>query len=371
MMNKPLLPRVEFPDAIVPLEVLGGSWAVDLSVLRLTWSAQASALFDVRKSYTPTVWEALEFVDVEDRPQLVSAFLSCVNRSRSFELEFGLTSGKGLRKRARITGFPLSNSAGRLGSVRGIVQRVTPNSDATNVRNEDTLSVVRLTSALRESEALACAVPHELRAPLIVAAGFAKIVMETESAAMSPQGQNYMNRILSATAQMSGVIDDLLALAPLSTTAISRQQVDLSAMAARIFDAMQSTDLGRKVELQIQPGLVAEGDPVLLRQLLQNLFGNAWKFSQKQNPARISFTRARGPHGWVYAVKDNGVGFDIREVQELFTPFARLHSDKDFAGNGIGLTIARRIVELHGGRIWADSSPGAGAAFSFSLHSNN
>jgi len=224
-------------------------------------------------------------------------------------------------------------------------------------------------AALRESEALACAIPHELRAPLMAVDGFARALAEADSNAISARGRHYLERILAATTRMDGLIKAMLTLGPLSTMQLRTERVDLAAVAMSVVHEFRLGESQRVAEVSIEPDLVVNGDAELLRQLLHNLLGNAWKFTRERDLTRISFSATSTPDGRVYRVQDNGVGFDMREASDLFTPFSRLSSHYEFGGNGIGLAIARRIAERHAGRIWADASPSAGASFFFMLAS--
>lgn len=166
---------------------------------------------------------------------------------------------------------------------------------------------------------------------------------------------------------MGQLIDDLLRLSRLSRTDLQREPVDLSALAAEVVDTLRLAEPGRDVTVELAPGLRAEGDARLLRVLLENLLGNAWKFTSKRSEARIELFAEEGDGRTHYGVRDNGVGFDMAYASKLFSPFQRLHRPEDFPGTGIGLATVQRIVHRHGGDIHAESSPGQGATFTFTL----
>lgn len=218
---------------------------------------------------------------------------------------------------------------------------------------------------IRDLESFSYSVAHDLRAPLRTIAGFSRIVLEDNAAALGPQAFSYLERISSAASRMSDLIEALLGLARLSRAEIRRMEVDLTAVATDVVAGLRAAEPGREVEVRIQPNLRAQGEPRLLRQLLENLIGNAWKFTAEKKPAQIDFSEVEG--SGVLAVRDNGAGFDEAFADKLFVPFQRLHRATEFPGTGIGLATVRRIVERHGGRIWAEGKVGQGAAFLFSL----
>lgn len=222
--------------------------------------------------------------------------------------------------------------------------------------------------ALRdEQEAFSYAVSHDLRAPLRVVEGFTRILKEDYGRVLDRIGNDHLERVLGAAARMNGMIDALLAQAKLSRQPMARQPVNLSQLAAFVIDDLRKESPDRPVDVEIAPGMQVEGDPVLLRVVLDNLLGNAWKYSSKKARARIEFKRELNHGQWVYAVRDNGVGFDMRYADRLFGMFQRLHSANDYQGTGVGLASVRRIVHRHGGQIWAESQVDQGTAFFFTL----
>jgi signal transduction histidine kinase len=224
-----------------------------------------------------------------------------------------------------------------------------------------------LEAANRELESFCYAVSHDLRAPLRGIAGFTRLLAESQSGAFDATGRDYLGRVLAATDRMNELIDDLLDLSRVSRESLRRERVDLSALAREIVADLREIAPERRAEFCIADGLVADADPRLLRILLENLLGNAWKFTSRKPLARIELARAREGEEDVFTVRDNGAGFDMRYAHKLFGPFQRLHARGEFPGTGIGLATVQRIVHRHGGRIWADGEEGAGAAFHFTL----
>ena len=166
---------------------------------------------------------------------------------------------------------------------------------------------------------------------------------------------------------MNGLIDALLNFSRIAHDELQMETIDFSAMANIIAAELRMADPERRVEVRIDKGIRAYGDPQLLRVVLENLFGNAWKFTAKKTDAVISFGMTFSERSPVYFVRDNGIGFDGSQAEKLFIPFQRLHSSNEFAGHGIGMATARRIIQRHGGRIWAEGKPDKGATFYFTL----
>jgi len=179
-------------------------------------------------------------------------------------------------------------------------------------------------------------------------------------------GHDHLDRILGAAARMNSMIDALLGLSRLSSQPIARVPVNLSQIAGFVVDELRRQQPEREVEVEIEPALMASGDPTLLRMTLENLIGNAWKYSANARPARIGLRRKDG-EATTFTVHDNGAGFDMRFADRLFGVFQRLHSASEFPGTGIGLASVRRIVRRHRGEVWAESEPDHGARFHFSL----
>lgn len=226
-----------------------------------------------------------------------------------------------------------------------------------------------LEAANQELEAFSYSVSHDLRTPLNTIDGFSNLLgKELDARASSDRGRHYLARIRAGVSQMGELIDALLSLAQVSRTSLRWDSVDLSAMAHAVVDGYREREPERRVSLDIQPGLLAQGDPRLLKQVLDNLLGNAWKFSGRQPQTRIAFMRETRRDGeQVYVVQDNGAGFDMAYADKLFGAFERLHSTSEFSGTGIGLATVHRIITRHGGRVWAESAPGQGACFHFTL----
>ena len=219
----------------------------------------------------------------------------------------------------------------------------------------------------KELESFTYTVSHDLRAPIRVVEGFARILQEDYGERLDRIGHDHLHRILSAASRMTQMIDALLGLSRLSGQPIVPEQVDLSRLADTIVEELRAGDPSRRVEVRVQPGMTVEGDRTLLRVLLENLVGNAWKYTSKRLDARIDVGCTGTGTDTVYCVSDDGEGFDMRFADRLFGVFQRLHSAAEFPGTGVGLATVQRIVRRHGGRVWAESETGHGSRFYFTL----
>jgi light-regulated signal transduction histidine kinase (bacteriophytochrome) len=219
----------------------------------------------------------------------------------------------------------------------------------------------------QELASLVHAVSHDLRAPLRAADGFSRALLTRHGASLDPQALDYLQRIRAAAGLMGSHIDALSRLARVTAVELRPQKVDLGLIARSVVDQLRDAEPDRQVEVRVADGLQVAGDLPLLRMLLQNLVGNAWKFTSQHPGAVIEVGRREDPSGPIHFVRDTGAGFDMAYARHLFEPFGRLHADDEYEGIGIGLAIARRIVNRHGGRIWAEAAPGTGATFSFTI----
>jgi PAS domain S-box-containing protein len=227
----------------------------------------------------------------------------------------------------------------------------------------------QLQEANTELESFSYSVSHDLRAPLRSIDGFGNILLRDYAAGLDGRAQDLIRRMRTATVRMGQLIEALLNLSRLTRQPLRRQPVELNEMAEAIIAELQSREPERSVRVAIQSqGMTSECDPKLMRVVLDNLLGNAWKFSRYSPNAAIEFTSTPNGENTVFCVRDNGAGFDMEYKATLFVPFQRLHSADEFEGSGIGLATAQRIIHRHGGSIWAESEPGKGAAFFFTIN---
>lgn len=229
----------------------------------------------------------------------------------------------------------------------------------------------QLLAANRELEAFSYSVSHDLRSPLRSIDGFSQALLERHADQLDTQGKHYLQRVRAASQRMGQLIDDLLQLSRVTRSTMVHQPVDLSAIAQTIVSELQQTQPERKVTFAIAPNLTAEGDPHLLRIVLDNLLNNAWKFTSHHDQAQIELGAIAAPgQPTTYFVRDDGAGFDMNYAHKLFGAFQRLHAMTEFPGNGVGLATIQRVIHRHGGQIWAEAAVEQGATFYFTLESS-
>jgi len=238
---------------------------------------------------------------------------------------------------------------------------------AADLERRVTQRTAQLEATNRELESFAYSISHDLRSPLRALNGFSEILLEDYGAHLDDAGRDYLRRIKGAANHMAGLMDGLLQLSRLNREELAFREVDLGAMAASTVAELREHDPGREVVVDIQPDLVAQADPKLMRSVLVNLLGNAWKFTSGHDHAHIEVGAAATDRGRAFFVRDDGAGFDMRYAKNLFGAFQRLHTPDQFEGTGIGLATVQRIVHRHGGAVWAEGEVERGATFWFTL----
>lgn len=270
------------------------------------------------------------------------------------------TDSAGQRHELVLRGAPLLDMAGRFAGHVGTARELPAIAPAAATAAE-------LEADGSDHESFSYTVSHDLRAPIRVVEGFTKIVKEDYGRLLDRIGNDHLDRVLGAAARMNSMIDSLLALSQLSSRPLSRQPVNLTQLVGYIVDDLRRQSPERQVEVVIEPGMQVQGDATLLRVALENLLGNAWKYTGKCREPRIRFERTEHEGRPAFCVRDNGAGFDMRFADRLFGVFQRLHSANDFQGTGVGLASVRRIIRRHGGDIWAEGEVDRGARFVFWL----
>ena len=272
----------------------------------------------------------------------------------------------GRRLDVSLTSSPVRDSEGRLIGASKIVRDITERR-----RVELALAQAKdlAETASRELESFSYSVAHDLRAPLRAMNGFAHMLLQSYGDKLDAGGQDWLAEIVLNAKKMAELIDALLSLARVTRSDLRTDTVDLSAMARDVIAQLRGAEPGRQVDARIAEGLLVEADSRLVRALLDNLLGNAWKFTSRVPNAHIEFDATEGREGRTFFVRDDGAGFDMKYVGKLFAAFQRLHGGHEFAGTGIGLATSQRIVRRHGGKIWAEGSVGKGATFHFTLPS--
>jgi PAS domain S-box-containing protein len=260
--------------------------------------------------------------------------------------------------------FPLLDDAGEPYGVCCVATDITERKQRDEVLRR---AMEAAESANRELESFSYSVAHDLRAPLRSIDGFGQALLEDFADKLNPEGRKYLSYVRESAQHMGQLIDDLLTLSRVSRGDLRRDEANLSSIARTIIDRLRATNPDRRVEVDIEDGVIADGDARLLRAVLENLLGNSWKFTGKRTGARICFGVDRSTRPHVYFVRDNGAGFDMAYAGKLFGVFQRLHLSTEFEGTGIGLATVQRIIRRHRGAIWAEGEVDRGATFFFTL----
>lgn len=289
---------------------------------------------------------------------------------QSFEWQFKRPNGTCFEADVHLSAVTLDGVAYLQGHIRDISERKSIERELASYREGlERLVAVRtneLERANREIESFSYSVSHDLRSPLRTISGFSGTLMEVYSGVLDETGMSYLHRIIAATRRMSALIDGLLSLSRLGSNALVKEDVELGTMAEYVVRRLRENDPVREVDVVVQSNLRAFADRHLIENVLENLIGNAWKFTAQVSRACIEVGSVPEGGETVFFVRDNGAGFDMAYSDKLFGVFQRLHGD-EHAGTGIGLATVRRIVDRHGGRVWAEGAVDKGACFYFTL----
>ncbi|WP_010043450.1 PAS domain-containing sensor histidine kinase [Gemmata obscuriglobus] len=352
-----------------------GGWWFDPVTLEGDWTPVVANIHDLPPDAPPPKPDrGIEFYVEEDRPRIAQAVRAATESGTPYDLELQLVSARGAFKWVRTIARPIVEE-GRVIRVRGSLQDITDRKRAeAEIRhlNADLEQRVRdrtieLEAANAELEAFSYSVSHDLRAPLRAIDGFSQIVLNEYGPQLPADAREYLTDVCANTLRMGRLVDDLLTFSRLGRQPVRRQPVNTSELVAGCLDELLRQTGARRIEIRSNELPPCDADPALLRQVWLNLLANALKYSSLSSLALIEVGATASPDGPVYFVRDNGVGFDMRYAHKLFGVFQRLHRAEDYEGTGIGLALVQRIVHRHGGRVWADSEPGKGATFSFTL----
>ncbi len=352
-----------------------GSWKRELATSELVWSDEIFRIFEVDTSAKPTYKTFITRVHPDDRSLVTATYQRSVDTRESYELVHRLLMPDGRVKHVRVSGFTQFSgdlAVFSVGTVQDITEVHTAEEALKRLNEELEQRVAERTREMsvlnRELEAFAYSVSHDLRTPLRSIEGFASLLEEEYGGTLDDDGKAYVNRIRTSSRRMGRLISDLLALAHLNRTELRFEPVDLTRMAHSISNELKATDPARSVRWRIDDAMRVVADPGLMRVVLQNLLGNAWKYTGQTPEPEITFTQSTWPDGTVeFCVRDNGAGFDMSYAEQLFEPFKRLHAHHEFEGSGVGLATVHRVIERHGGRVRGEGAVGRGAAFFFSL----
>lgn len=358
-----------------------GNWEWDLKSNSMYSSEEVYSIYGKKSEELTTYEEGLNVIHPEDR-EFVRRSIAEALEGKPYSIDARIIR-RGEERNVHIQGELVRDQAGDPARLVGTIQDITDRKRA----EEEVLKLSRelekrveertaelkqamegLAAANREIETFTYSVAHDLRSPLRLIDGFSILLLKKQMDRLDAEGQDHLNRIRGAAKRMNQLIDDLLNLSYVMRAEVSLGQVNLSGLSWAIITDMQKAAPERKVRMKIEEGLYVRGDEGLLRMVLENLLGNAWKFTSRAEEAYIEVSACGEEYGrTVFCVRDNGVGFDMRYAERLFQPFQRLHPADEFPGTGIGLATVQRVIHRHGGRIWAESEPGRGAAFYFTL----
>lgn len=311
----------------------------------------------------------------EDRERVREAVDRAESNLEDFHVEYRITWPDATLHWISSHGRIICSSEGAPIGLIGMTQDITERKIAEQLVQELNESLerrvnertVELQAANHELEAFAYSVSHDLRAPLRSIDGFSQALLEDYSGQLDKTGTQYLERVRHASQRMSVLIDDLLGLSRVTRTEMRRQSVDISAIVQSVCDDLLATQPQREVEFIVQQSLWIHADPRLTRIMVENLLGNAWKYTGKNSTARIEFGQTENNGVPCYYVRDDGAGFDMEYGDRLFKPFQRLHTMSEFEGTGIGLATVHRILMRHGGRVWAEAAVSKGATFYFTF----
>jgi PAS domain S-box-containing protein len=352
-----------------------GNWESDPGTRRILWSDELFRIFEVPPDFVPTYESFLAMVHPEDRDMVVQAYVASLKNFGPFEVVHRLLMPDGRVKYVRESGmseFENGRAVRSLGAVHDITEMRMAEDQLKRLNEELEQRVAERTREMtvlnRDLEAFAYSVSHDLRTPLRSIDGYASLLEAECGEHINADGHSYLERIRHSARRMGNLINDMLTMAHLNRAELQRERLDLSEMARSVVVELTAGDHSRQVQWHIEDGLVVEGDAALIRAVLQNLLGNAWKYTGHTAEVRISLTRQLREDGTPeFCVRDNGAGFDMAYAHQLFQPFKRLHAQHEFEGTGVGLATVHRIVVRHGGQVRAEGKVGEGALFCFTL----
>jgi signal transduction histidine kinase len=353
-----------------------GSWEHDLASGGLLWSDEVYRIFEVDPGLLqPSFERFLDLVHPDDRTMVQQAFDASVRDRRTYNVVHRVLLPGGRVKYVRERGateYDGDRPVRSMGTVLDITEVRTAQLALQQLNDELESRVTERTRELaqanRELEAFAYSVSHDLRTPLRSIHGFACVLEEEEAGQLSDAGRRHLKRIQDGSRRMGQLITDLLSLTHLNRARMHQEPVNLSELALSIAGELRRSEPQREVDWHIDVGLQAMADPGLMRVVLQNLLGNAWKYTSQTPQARISFTQEHSADGMTtFCVRDNGAGFDMAYAEQLFQPFRRLHAHHEFEGSGVGLATVSRVIRRHGGEVRGEGAVGQGAAFYFTL----
>jgi PAS domain S-box-containing protein len=354
------------------------AWAWDVPNDRVIGNATLARIFSVdpQKAVGGLPLETfVQAIHAEDRQRVMDAVTRALNTRGFYAEDYRVISSDGETHWVAARGAAEYDGSGAPVKFSGVLVDITERKQMEQLlANTNDVLEQRVRERTAELEALNAelesfnySVSHDLRAPVRGIEGFSQLLLEDCAEALGESGKHYVSRIQAAVTRMGGLIDALLDLSRLSRTRLQPQDLDLTQLAQSVVEDLRERDPGRDVTVIVEENLRVFGDRILLRVVLENLLGNAWKFTRYTPEARIEVCMRVQANERVFIIQDNGAGFEMAYASKLFEPFQRLHMPREFEGTGIGLATVQRVIHKHGGTIWAESEPGQGARFYFTL----
>jgi PAS domain S-box-containing protein len=347
-----------------------GSWEWTPSSNRVAWSDEVYRLSGLLPTkFGGRIEDFVNNAHPEDRMRLRSALETSVRKREPLNVDYRIIRPDGSILHLHAHGKPILDAEGRATRLVGTLQDVTERKKAEEsiqtLNRELEARMGELASVNKELEGFSYSVSHDLRAPLRAIDGFSRMLADDYKDRVDDEGRRYLDVIMQNTHKMGQLIDDLLAFSRMGRKSLEAASLDMEQMARQTFAELQEQHPDRALELRLESLPAGRGDPAMFRQVFFNLVSNAVKYSRGRNPAVIEIGARVEPTETVYFVRDNGVGFEMDYVHKLFGVFQRLHSSEEFEGTGVGLALVQRIVQRHGGRVWAEGKLGVGATFYF------
>ena len=357
-----------------------GTWEWDLRTDAVLTSDEVRPMFGIPSdSWSMTRADFENLIYRDDRGRVRAAAQAALDRDAAYSIDYRILSPDGISRTMHNEAKVERDTSGKPLRMAGIVQDITDRVAVEHALRENDARVRslnvelenrveqrtrQLAAANKELEAFSYSVSHDLQAPLRRIERYAELLAENNGARLDDTGRDMLRRIQEASLQTKRLISDILKLSQVTRAELHRVAVDLSAMAQRVMEQIErAASPARQVEVTVEPGIIVEGDTAMLQILLDNLLGNAWKFTAATQQPSIRIGAIEPTQGKGFYIKDNGAGFDMRYAHKLFGAFQRLHGQDEFKGTGIGLAIVQRIVNLHGWQIQASSETGCGATF--------
>ena len=353
-----------------------GTWEWDIREPTAVWSDELYRIYGLtRAQYTPSYEAYLAMVHPEDRQRVVDATNRVFHEHVPYSHDERIFRPDGSLRYLHTWAHPVLDDDGALTRLVGVCQDITDQKLAEEeVRQLNAALELRVAertrtieNSLRDVEAFNATVSHDLRAPLSVISLSCAVILQSAGDDLPRPVVDGLGRIQRSVSYMTALVNDLLTLAHVGNAPLERAEIDLSQLCEEIASNLRLASPGRNAKVEVAPDLRCIADASLMRAAMENLIGNAWKYSARVSHARIEIGRTSVDGRDVFFVRDNGAGFDMQQAHRLFSPFERLHGANEFEGTGVGLAAVLRIIERHGGRIWAQSATGQGATFFFEV----